>query len=121
MRRRSSRLRRIRAERPAGRGEPAVAPQAVLRRPRHQPPSSPSGFFDIDNAGTVAEEGGDLRRAPEPVQASSTRRTDAADRDAQRRADVGIVAWWVTDQHRQQLAAVLRKLSERSAERSIAF
>src|SRR5215469_18178988 len=66
-----------------------------------------------DDVGVVAEEGAQLRRAPQPLQAAGASRAHAADRDAQFRADVRIAMRRFTDQQRQQLTATARKVSER--------
>src|SRR2546423_11836107 len=76
---------------------------------------------DLDVLGLVAENGDEMLRMAQPVQAAGPHRADAAHRHTQCRADVYVGGRRITHKHREQLMADPRQLGERGPERGIAF
>jgi hypothetical protein len=72
-------------------------------------------------AGFVVDQGGDCRMAAEPGQAAAAGGPNAADRDAQPGADLGVRHGRVRDKQGNQLLAALRQIGECLAQRSVAF
>lgn len=62
-----------------------------------------------------------MRGPAQPLQAARPHRADAAHRHPKRPADVGVRTRRIADQHRQQLAAAVRQLSEGGANRGAEF
>src|SRR6266536_169532 len=64
--------------------------------------------------GRAFGERGDERAAAQLLQAPRPRRADAADRDAQVAADLGVRFGRIAHEHRQQLPAALPEIGERA-------
>src|SRR2546423_11147521 len=72
---------------------------------------------DLDVLGLVAENGDEMLRMAQPVQAAGPHRADAAHRHPQCRADVYVGGRRITHEHREQFMAGPRQIGERGPER----
>src|SRR3984893_3164114 len=84
-------------------------------RPSLGVPAKPLDAAAVLHLGLGVDQRGDGRVAPHLVQVAAAVRADAADRDAQAGADVGVGQRRVGDEQGDQLLAVRRQLVERLA------